>query len=52
MVKFEQLQEWADSDKCISVMGKRLFCYPCNQFINAVENLMWNRDITRHYYIF
>ena len=25
MVKFERLQEWAASDKCLSVMEKRLF---------------------------
>ena len=25
MVKIERLQEWADSDKCLSVMEKRLF---------------------------
>ena len=35
MVKIERLQEWAASDKCLSVMGKRLFCHHCNQFINA-----------------
>ena len=26
MVKIERLQEWAALDKCLSVMGKRLFC--------------------------
>ena len=35
MVKIERLQEWAASDKCLSVMGKRLFCHPCNQSINV-----------------
>ena len=25
MVKIERLQEWAASDKCLSVMEKRLF---------------------------
>ena len=25
MVKIERLQEWAASDKCLSVMGKRHF---------------------------
>ena len=25
MVKIERLQEWADSDKCLSVMEKPLF---------------------------
>ena len=51
MVKIERLQEWAASDKCLSVMGKRLFCHPYNQFINSIENHMWNRDITQHHYI-
>ena len=27
MVKIERLQEWAASDKCLSVMGKRLLFY-------------------------
>ena len=35
MVKIERLQELAASDKCLSVMEKRLFCHLCNQFINA-----------------
>ena len=35
MVKIERLQEWVASDKCLSVMEKRFFCHPCNQFINA-----------------
>ena len=36
MVKIERLQEWADSDKCVSVMEKRLFINLCKSlFINS-----------------
>ena len=37
MVKIERLQEWAASDKCLSVMEKRLFinCFYEIFFINS-----------------
>ena len=36
MVKIERLQEWAASDKCLSVMEKRLFINLYgNVFINS-----------------
>ena len=37
MVKIERLQEWADSDKCLSIIcnGKTFVSHFCNQFINA-----------------
>ena len=41
MVKIERLQEWAASDKCLSVMEKRLF-------INLYEFFFYK---TQHYYI-
>ena len=42
MVKIERLQEWAASDKCLSVMEKRLF-------INLYEMFFYYK--TQHYYI-
>ena len=51
MVIFERLQEWAASDKCLSVMGKH-FC-----IILVINLSMRNRkshveqDITQHHYI-
>ena len=35
MVKIERLQEWAASDKCLSVMDKRLFINLYKNFINS-----------------
>ena len=33
MVKIERLQEWAASDKCLSVMKKRLFINLYESFV-------------------
>ena len=41
MVKIERLQEWAASDKCLSVMAKRLL-------INLYKNFL---SAQQHYYI-
>ena len=38
MVKIERLQEWAASDKCLSVMEKRLF-------INLYESFVINSTL-------
>ena len=51
MVKIERLQEWVASDKCLSVMGKRLFVILVINLSMRIENLMWNRDIAQHHYI-
>ena len=36
MVKIKKkLTEWIAQHKSLSIVGKRIYCHPCNYFINA-----------------
>ena len=35
MVKIKKLTEWIAQHKSLSIAGKRIYCHPCNYFINA-----------------
>ena len=41
MVKIERLQEWAASDKCLSVMAKRLFINLYGMFFYKLNTIIF-----------
>ena len=35
MVNIKKLTEWIAQHKSLSIVGKHIYCHPCNYFINA-----------------
>ena len=47
MVKIKKLTEWIAQHKSLSIVGKRIYCHPCNYFINARQKVHVEQIIMR-----